>query len=476
MKIGRNAPCPCGSGKKYKKCCMMKKTTESLTHSILMRTSNEVIPILLEYAGQRYHEAITEELWQEFSEGIGEEAPLGESAYTTMFFRWMVFLCEADVILDELTQADDHPDVDEAMPFSIGSAFLQRRGKYLNSLQRRYIEAALQEPLTFWQIEEIVSGTQIQVRDLLFDRVCVITDQSAAESMNPWDIFLGNTMALDGVIALNIAGPFALPAYCKAAITEELETIIDALEELSDLFAFDYELIEFYAAMVSKLFNPVLPEIQNMDGSELIFTTSSYRFDPDLREEILAELTEVDQFERDKDSGPCTATFLWFAAPDEQSPLAKVFKGQLEVGEKILEAETSSTERDGRLRHMLTELLGDRMIHVQTSSKPLEKVLGERELSSPEEPSGDFHLDVLPSEVLKQLEVHVDKMHMNWADQEVPALDGQTPRQAVKTSEGRRKVIDLLNEWENTNARTEDVNSFAFDIDKLRRELGVLEE
>ena len=24
-KIGRNAPCPCGSGKKYKKCCMNKE-------------------------------------------------------------------------------------------------------------------------------------------------------------------------------------------------------------------------------------------------------------------------------------------------------------------------------------------------------------------------------------------------------------------------------------------------------------------
>jgi len=26
MKIGRNAPCPCGSGKKYKKCCLLKKS------------------------------------------------------------------------------------------------------------------------------------------------------------------------------------------------------------------------------------------------------------------------------------------------------------------------------------------------------------------------------------------------------------------------------------------------------------------
>ena len=28
-KIGRNDPCPCGSGKKFKKCCGLKKGTNS---------------------------------------------------------------------------------------------------------------------------------------------------------------------------------------------------------------------------------------------------------------------------------------------------------------------------------------------------------------------------------------------------------------------------------------------------------------
>ena len=30
MKIGRNAPCPCGSGKKYKKCCLRKNEASPL--------------------------------------------------------------------------------------------------------------------------------------------------------------------------------------------------------------------------------------------------------------------------------------------------------------------------------------------------------------------------------------------------------------------------------------------------------------
>jgi len=30
VKVGRNDPCPCGSGKKYKKCCLGKNGKETL--------------------------------------------------------------------------------------------------------------------------------------------------------------------------------------------------------------------------------------------------------------------------------------------------------------------------------------------------------------------------------------------------------------------------------------------------------------
>ena len=36
MKIGRNDPCPCGSGKKYKHCCYMK---ENISTSDLIRAA-----------------------------------------------------------------------------------------------------------------------------------------------------------------------------------------------------------------------------------------------------------------------------------------------------------------------------------------------------------------------------------------------------------------------------------------------------
>jgi len=41
MKIGRNDPCPCGSGKKYKKCCLKKDELKKAI-SLPNETLNEI--------------------------------------------------------------------------------------------------------------------------------------------------------------------------------------------------------------------------------------------------------------------------------------------------------------------------------------------------------------------------------------------------------------------------------------------------
>ena len=40
MKIGRNAPCPCGSGKKYKKCCLNKTEEQRLAEAVSLSMQN----------------------------------------------------------------------------------------------------------------------------------------------------------------------------------------------------------------------------------------------------------------------------------------------------------------------------------------------------------------------------------------------------------------------------------------------------
>ena len=55
MKVGRNDPCPCGSGKKYKKCCL-SKTYTSIGRELTMQ--NKLIKDLIEFYHKNYMETI----------------------------------------------------------------------------------------------------------------------------------------------------------------------------------------------------------------------------------------------------------------------------------------------------------------------------------------------------------------------------------------------------------------------------------
>lgn len=65
-------------------------------------------------------------------------------------------------------------------------------------------------------------------------------------------------------------------------------------------------------------------------------------------------------------------------------------------------------------------------------------------------------------------------MLRQWIDDSIPALGGLTPRQAVKTPEGRRQVLTLFEdsvEMQERVARTPGM--FAPDYRKVKKMLGL---
>ncbi|MBU4173738.1 MAG: hypothetical protein KKB90_05435 [Actinobacteria bacterium] len=61
----------------------------------------------------------------------------------------------------------------------------------------------------------------------------------------------------------------------------------------------------------------------------------------------------------------------------------------------------------------------------------------------------------------------IDMRELYWA------LDGKTPREAARTKAGRRKVNDLLKQFENKSERATRAGQPAFDFSDIREELGV---
>ena len=88
-----------------------------------------------------------------------------------------------------------------------------------------------------------------------------------------------------------------------------------------------------------------------------------------------------------------------------------------------------------------------------------------RERGQPTEPE-------IPAELQDGLILDLKrKLYADWSDHPLPALDGETARDAVKTTGGRRRVELLLKEMEHLESKSLPGQRFDFDI--IRRELGM---
>ena len=69
-------------------------------------------------------------------------------------------------------------------------------------------------------------------------------------------------------------------------------------------------------------------------------------------------------------------------------------------------------------------------------------------------------------------------MLSRWLSEPVPALGGITPIEASKTPQGRKRLKELLEEFENRNARVPagQQGMVVMDVDELRKRLGMEEE
>src|SRR5687767_13059414 len=64
--VGRNDPCPCGSGRKYKHCCLRAADADETARVRLRTVEGILIPALVSYVDAEFGDAFFDEAWEEF--------------------------------------------------------------------------------------------------------------------------------------------------------------------------------------------------------------------------------------------------------------------------------------------------------------------------------------------------------------------------------------------------------------------------
>jgi hypothetical protein len=203
------------------------------------------------------------------------------------------------------------------------------------------------------------------------------------------------------------------------------------------------------------------------EGDEIVFASVHYQHSA--LEEIRQILKQADDFDGDLQPEPNdSVVFSWLetrsGGRSQLAPLGQRILATLTLTPTALEVEAMSQQRLDNCCRRLEELLGARVHLIETQTKSADQALREGE------PGGEKPF-IPPPEVVAEIE---EQMLRRWIDESVPALGGLTPREAVKTPEGRQQVLELLEYIGQMQKRTPKTpGMFSPDYRKAKKMLGL---
>ena len=212
-------------------------------------------------------------------------------------------------------------------------------------------------------------------------------------------------------------------------------------------------------------------QLVTSEGDALVFTNAHYQHAA--LEEIRQILKKAGDFGIDDDLEPepdGSLHFAWFETRSGTrslfAPIGRRVLANLTLTPTTLELEAMSQQRLDDCCQRLEQLLGDRIHLVGTKTKSVGQALREsKPRAEPEEPV------MPPPEVIAEIE---EKMLRQWIDASIPALGGLTPREAVKTPEGRKRVLELIDRAGRLQKMMKKTpGTFAPDYRKVKKMLGL---
>jgi len=422
--IGRNAPCPCGSGKKYKKCCLPGTFQEIAKEESIEK---KLVDNLIQFIGKHYRHVIDDArsvFWDDFAprEHLDQ---VGLDLADMNFWEWLIF----DYMVED---ADDKTIVELYM----------EHNKKLSLDEHKVLTMMKNSVISLYEVQEVMPEKGILLKDLLLGGEYDVREKMATRSIDRWDIFAARLLHVDNkYIMSGCVYPYAIRA--KEGILADIKSNYeDFRQDYPDAAMDEYlkqnsEDFNFY--WYELLQNTTPMALYTSSGEPLVFAEAV--FDLHDKDAVLAGLPKIKGIELEGDN------FIWFDKRDKEGNATVL--GWITVHDNQLTLRCNSQKGCERGKALLLAKMSGFLSHVgDTYRDPMEA------MKSATAESKERAADKLPLEVQQELYTEfIMKHYEKWLNEHIPALGGMTPLQAVMTEEGRERVMDLLKSIENIEER-----------------------
>ena len=484
MKPGRNDPCPCGSGKKYKHCCLNAGTAQAAAPADLtwrrMRGLLDGFPDeMLRFTVQAYGRLAVHEAWNEFT-GFDDLEFDPNTPLMQLFMPWF-FNCWAP---DPVDTGVANKSLHDVIPTK---AYLTAKGRRLDPLLLRYLESLLTAPFTFFEVLACDPGAGMTLRDVMTQEEHEVTERGASQGMQLGDLLFGQLASVDRLTMLEACNGFAIPPIEKAPIIELRAHIASVHAVITNqvLRERDFELLDLFHEIADRLYNPRLPTLQNTDGEplslhKLVFDLNAppqAAFDalkhlaldePD--EDLLTDAT------RDAEDKLTCVRFNWKKRGNKKhAGWDNTVLGWIEIDGTRLIAEVNSKSRADSIRKKIETALGAGIRYRASEIQSPERMLADlraagtaRGGAASEESERLAELPEVREKISEMMAAHWE----HWVSQPLPILRNRTPMDAVKDPDGREIVESLVIQAERLG-RSPNLQTDENVFQRLRGRLGL---
>ncbi len=456
-KVGRNDPCPCGSGKKYKKCCLGKapntesSISESTSETYSKADRASALAKLTTFADRHeFDEDRRVALMLFWGSDLADRAPEEMKRFEVLpqgpitFQAWWFFDCEVE---DGVTVTD---------------LFLERQRAHLGPGEWAYLRQARATYQSLYEVEEVRPDEGLWLTDLWSGERVWVRERAGTRSIVQWEILATRLMRQpDGEWEIEGSALQFSPGV-KGSLLKRLKhkhTGFKRAFPAADAHVFLKRVGVYFGRWWLELaVFPPLPKVVTAEGDELVLAKSM--FDVLNQESLRSALRScpvLDELEPD--------VFDWF----EDTPNFRRTLGTIRIEQDRVVLETTSHERAERGRKLLEEAAGDALWYRLTVYEDLKQALERTQRHGPSEPKA-----CLPPKVeAEALKLFYDRYYRRWPDEPLRALGGRTPRHAARLKSQQTKVIELLKQLEHGEARTAREGRKPYDFGWLWKDLGL---
>ena len=183
-KVGRNDPCPCGSGKKYKKCCLNKDEARRSEKTSATPKEIELRDKLISFSGKvRYKKDFERAYHLFYRKPISEPLIMEEKeeADFAFFLEWFIH------------------DFSLKNGLTVVEEFYNEKKEKFSDEERSLAEYEMASILSLYEVISVTPEIGLRLRDLFTDEEMDILDVKGSLTAVKWDVIFARVIRMDSV-------------------------------------------------------------------------------------------------------------------------------------------------------------------------------------------------------------------------------------------------------------------------------------